>query len=233
MLLLVIAACAKPANFKTVDTFRPWPYVEPGLGSECRARLPAAVDDVQARRLEEADQELSTVRSCFRALMTDSESIYISVASAAELDRYRTEHPGDRKVVWIDWGYREALQLKAFMLASQTEFDAALELLRFQAKTAPYAAAPYIERGYILNAGLRRPREALESYRRALTLARQFESSKVEEPLALRGIGFSLIELGNLDEAESAFRESLEIDPGSEVALNELRYIEHLRNSQR
>jgi len=101
-----------------------------------------------------------------------------------------------------------------------------------EAKAAPYAPAPHTEGGYALN-GLRKPREALEAYRHGLALAREFESSKAEEPVALRGIGFSLIEIGDLAQAESVFRESLKIDPGNEVAVSELGYIEHLRRSQR
>ncbi len=231
-LLLVISACAKPSTFATIDTPLAWPDVEPGLGSGCRAQLFVAVSDIHAKRLEDADQRLSTVLSCFRAFMTDSESIYVSVANAAELDRYRRENGSDREVVWIDWGYREALNRKAFILSAQDEFDKALELLRLEAKTAPYAAAPHTEGGYALN-GLRKPREALEAYRHGLALAREFESSKAEEPLALRGIGFTLIEIGDLAQAESVFRESLEIDPGNEIAVSELGYIEHLRRSQR
>ena len=233
-LLLVVSSCAKPATFETIDTSLAWPYVEPGRGSQCRAQLQAAVGDIEGKRFEEADRKLSTVLSCFRALMTDHEfSVYISVANADELDRYRSDHRGDREVVWIDWGYREALQLKAFMLSAQREFDKALDLLRFQAKIAPYSAAPYTERGYILNVGLRKPQEALEAYRHALALAREFESSSAEEPVALRGIGFALIELGDLDPAESMFQASLESDPGNELALNELSYIEQLRRTQR
>jgi hypothetical protein len=38
-----------------------------------------------------------------------------------------------------------------------------------------------------------------------------------------------LIELGELDRAETAFKRSLEIEPKNDVALNELDYIQHLR----
>ncbi len=47
--------------------------------------------------------------------------------------------------------------------------------------------------------------------------------------VARRGRGFVLIELGDLDGAETAFRSSLELEPSSEVALHELQYIQHLR----
>ena len=43
-------------------------------------------------------------------------------------------------------------------------------------------------------------------------------------------MGFSLIELNRLNEAEQAFNQSLEIDPKNSVALNELAYIKKLRS---
>lgn len=47
--------------------------------------------------------------------------------------------------------------------------------------------------------------------------------------LSLRGRGYVLIDLGDLDGAEAAFRQSLELDPESGVARAELSYIEKLR----
>lgn len=44
-----------------------------------------------------------------------------------------------------------------------------------------------------------------------------------------RSRGFALIELQRLDEAEAAYRESLKLEPGSIVALNELEYIARQR----
>lgn len=46
---------------------------------------------------------------------------------------------------------------------------------------------------------------------------------------AKRGIGYALIELGRLDEAEAKFRECLRIDPDDAGAKNELEYIRQLR----
>lgn len=46
---------------------------------------------------------------------------------------------------------------------------------------------------------------------------------------ALRGLGFSLIELGRLDEAEAKFRAALELDPNDERSKHELQYIEQKR----
>jgi tetratricopeptide (TPR) repeat protein len=46
---------------------------------------------------------------------------------------------------------------------------------------------------------------------------------------AYRGIGFSLIELERLDDAETAFRQALRLEPDSESTKWELDYIAHLR----
>ena len=53
--------------------------------------------------------------------------------------------------------------------------------------------------------------------------------SALDLAIAWRCRGSVLIEMGRLDDAENAFKSSLEIEPNSEVALNELRYIDHLR----
>lgn len=45
----------------------------------------------------------------------------------------------------------------------------------------------------------------------------------------LRGRGFALIELNRVDEAETAFRDSLKAEPGNPLAFNELLYITQLR----
>jgi hypothetical protein len=50
------------------------------------------------------------------------------------------------------------------------------------------------------------------------------------QALALRNIGFQLVELARLDDAEAAFRDSLRIGPGNPIATDELKYIRHLRS---
>lgn len=60
-------------------------------------------------------------------------------------------------------------------------------------------------------------------------ITRTYPSQRAVEPMALRGMGFMLIELNRLDEAEQALRDSLKLDPGNDVALNELAYIRELR----
>lgn len=46
---------------------------------------------------------------------------------------------------------------------------------------------------------------------------------------ALRGMGFNKIEMGQLDEAETLFNQSLTYQPDSPAAANELKYIKQIR----
>lgn len=69
--------------------------------------------------------------------------------------------------------------------------------------------------------------EALQEYE--AVIARGEEIAPSRRAVALRGRGFQLIELNRLDEAERAFRDSLQIDPDNELALHEIGYIAHLR----
>jgi tetratricopeptide (TPR) repeat protein len=55
------------------------------------------------------------------------------------------------------------------------------------------------------------------------------EFKKEFEARSLRGMGFALIELGNLDEAEKMFKQSLKLQPGHAGAKNELDYIKEQR----
>ena len=49
---------------------------------------------------------------------------------------------------------------------------------------------------------------------------------------ALRGQGIQLVDLDRFDEAEAALQQSLELEPDSQTARNELGYIEDLRKKR-
>lgn len=75
--------------------------------------------------------------------------------------------------------------------------------------------------------GLRRWSEALDIIDRAM--ATNDVMLMLHKPPLLRRRGFSLIELGRLDEAREAYEESLRIDPDNEIAKSELAYIARLK----
>jgi Flp pilus assembly protein TadD len=131
---------------------------------------------------------------------------------------------------WIDWGYRDCFQMQAFVRSERNDFEGALRILEQVKQLAPISAGTAVEMGYAFNQ-LRRFREALDSHMRAEALAGKYPSQRPHLSLALRGKGFALIELQRLDEAEVAFKSSLEIEPNNKLALNELGYIKRLRGA--
>ena len=73
-------------------------------------------------------------------------------------------------------------------------------------------------------------KEAYELYIKAIN-SRPWIQNKWRAK-AMRGAGVTLIDLNRLDEAERMLLESLQIDPDSEVAKNELNYIKSLRGGR-
>jgi tetratricopeptide (TPR) repeat protein len=91
-----------------------------------------------------------------------------------------------------------------------------------QAATTP---SLMVEMAATFNA-TKQPATALKAYDYVLTLP----AGPVDvRSKAHRGRGYSLIELGRLDEAEAAYNDSLKIEPGNGLALRELSYIASAR----
>jgi tetratricopeptide (TPR) repeat protein len=81
------------------------------------------------------------------------------------------------------------------------------------------------ERGAAL-VGLHRWSDVLADYDDGLKID---DLDKLAKARMDRGRGLALTELGRLDEAEAAYEESLQNEPGNAHALNELKYIARLR----
>jgi len=208
-----------------------------GLGRGQMHSVYRAIALVRKKKLTEADLRLNRVLAAFRKIMTDSEARYVCFRSKEDYQRFvetvrKLKGEAEAKrVVRISWGLCEALQLKAQIASQRRKWPQALKLLGRVMGYAPCAAWPHCERGYILNK-LGKPAEALEAYKKASTLAENFDGSWHERAAALRGMGFAQTELGQLGAAKASFRKSLQIDPKNKLALSELKYIAKLEREQ-
>ena len=148
----------------------------------------------------------------------------VSVANAAEYQAHMESQAQGQPVDWVDMACPGAYKTRAFIDIDNKDFDGALAFLDKAILLAPYWAEARAERGYLLNQR-GEPRQALADYRHALELVQRFESNAYARALVLRGLGYTQVELGDLDAAEQAYRESLEAEPGNALALRELEYI--------
>ncbi|GHU29594.1 hypothetical protein AGMMS50256_14820 [Betaproteobacteria bacterium] len=207
-------------------TTRPIGRSDAAKGSELRHRL----DDIQrlihAGRLDAATAAGRELRNDFERLFDPSKPHY-AFASREEREEYLPTASSDFE--WIDWGYAECLMLQAYIQAEIRDLPGAVEILTAAREVAPTQVSILTELAYALLQS-RQPEAALKTYKEALALSRKFESQRPLEPRALRGIGAALVEMGRLDEAEAALRESQTIEPDSEVARHELEYIRQIRS---
>lgn len=140
-----------------------------------------------------------------------------------------------RDVIVLDTTWSDTYLLKGYALVEMQRVKEAQAALRAALRLAPRNARYLSELAYTYQ-DQKNFRKALEIYREAEDAAR-LTSPEDEKPqdiaLALRGQGYSLSELGRLDESEALYKRCLEIDPNDTKAKSELDYIQGLRARQR
>jgi len=157
-------------------------------------------------------------RDMFCAVTPEQSSRYLADAAKA-----------NRPALAIDAGWCRAQYVTGYALIdlqrlpeAQTAFE---RLVRFAPQNARYLN----ELGYIFMKQ-KKWRESLETYRRAEAAADLSPDRVTEERcLALKGVGYNLIELGDFNAAEAAYRKCLNIDPDDEDSPRELEYIQEQR----
>ena len=225
--LVAASACAAAGAQETVVTPLETHAAE-GIGYKYRK----VVDAANRAMLRGEDPLRSTERLAPVLRYCDEQRsqpgrIAISVSSAAEYERYMAAHRDGTPVEWIDIACPMAYKAMAFMHVERKEYTKALEYLDTTAAMTPYWGEARVERGFALNM-LRRFDEGLASYREALEMAEASDDARVGA-MALRGIGYTLIELRDLDGAQAAYEQSLQLDPDNATATRELDYIRQQR----
>jgi tetratricopeptide (TPR) repeat protein len=152
---------------------------------------------------------------------------YVSVSNDAERKLFASTRAAGETIKVVDfacpWGYMAA----AFFSIEERNAEGALAYLDRIDALAPYMSWSWTERGFVLNAMGKR-QEALAAYRHALDLARAQESARYSEPIALRGIGWTLVELGDLAGARQAYVDSQKSDSANPDTKAEIDYIDKL-----
>ena len=131
----------------------------------------------------------------------------------------------------IDSAFCLAPFLKGFALIDLQRWDDAEPMLRLASESAPLNAQfrnEYAE----WHKAMKQWQKAHDIFAEAYGLG-EFESDegakKFNQARALRGMGFTEIEMGDLDKAEESFKKSLKLLPDHEGAKSELQYIADLR----
>jgi tetratricopeptide (TPR) repeat protein len=159
--------------------------------------------------------------------------IYVDRGPAESLF-YKTmaEAAGEDAVI-VETPCADALYIRGFAGLDAGQLEQAEEYIKRAIAMSPANSLYLSELGHIYHFK-REWQQALDVFRDSEKFAAAYSPPKLrkeELARAKRGVGYSLIELGKLDEAEAKYKECLEIDRNDKNALQELEYIKELRST--
>ncbi|WP_266159715.1 tetratricopeptide repeat protein [Dyella silvatica] len=127
--------------------------------------------------------------------------------------------------------WSSAYYLKAYALEELDNLPEAEASLLQALKLAPARSGFLSELGNVYERQKDWPK-ALQAFKQAEDTAGISDKSKEtpERCRALRGQGYVLVELRQLDEAQQKYRQCLKLDPGNQASANEVGYIEKLKS---
>jgi Tfp pilus assembly protein PilF len=216
------ACAAHDAGQEQTDTHTVETAIEAfGKGgfSALKSHLPA-LEDV----LSHAPATPQKVEYCDGVIVVHASSMpeYLMYSGLYSRPGGAVQAAGVKSIVWGRWPYaRAALMLGSYYVEAGDYKSAAVPLLE-GVRIDPTDPLVTSEAAHALSM-LHRFDEAIAVIDRALG-ADLFMEPAAKARL-LRGRGFALGELGRYDEAEAAYRQSLELAPGNRTAINELTYI--------
>ncbi len=234
--IIVLLACtlaattAARAQKSVVTTIARTPAPAQILGAQHRESVEGALRATASGDLPRALDLLRPVIAFCDALLAEDRKL-VSVANEAEYTAFVSASASGEPVDWVDMACPEAYDAHAFIDIERKDADAAFIALHKAIRLAPYWADPLAELGHLLNV-TGKPAEGLARYRAALALVERQPGSGARHALVLRGMGYSQIELGDLDGAEQTYRKSLEVEPGNALAQRELEYISEQRKKK-
>lgn len=157
-------------------------------------------------------------RQIYCAVTPEQSSAYLADAAKAKLE-----------AVAIDAGWCRAQYVTGYALIDLERLPEALSTFQRLVALAPRNSRYLNELGYILMKQ-KKWTESLDAYRRSEGAADLTpDRAKEERCLALKGIGYDLVELGDLNAAEAAYRKCLNINPQDTDSPRELEYIAQQR----
>ena len=225
------------SNTETVDTVFKETVEWGGLGAEQAPGVNAVMDLITGKHVPEAEEKLNGATAAFKELMNNPAFVYVCFRTAGQFDAYVKEvekergEASGRPFVRVSYAYANALHLQAFIASGRKQWPEALALLEQEMRFAPWECHAYIERGYIMNQQGSNA-EAIRVYQKGLDLATKHGATPADRASAWRGIGFAQTELGQLDAARNSYNESLKLEPGNKIALNEIDYIRDLEQKK-
>ena len=203
----------------------------PADAQDFSAEFNSALEQFNAKDFARSATAFRSIADAFSAQHVQSdEQRYYCAGGTNEAQIYTVLHvtePIAVDVLGPEWC--EALFYLAYSDVELGNTAGALEALDQAIALAPFNSHYEVERGFVLRS-MGQLDQAMEAYHSAIRHAESVgDRTKTWKALSLRGIGWIHAERKNWDEAEKAYRDSLEIEPGNKIAVSELQYIKENR----
>lgn len=203
------------------------------------ARAAQVTDALQLIKSKQPEAGLAEVEQVIRAYEADyaKEKAQIFCASSPEealqeLATYAVAAKGKAIAIGTSWCF--ALWAKGFALIDLDRLDEAVPFLERAVAMWPMRAQFRSELGYAYQL-LKRPDDALASYTHAADLAERLTGDDRTRALRIAwfGMGYELIELDRLDEAEAVLEKCLKLTPEDEKVARELKYVRDQKEARK
>lgn len=207
------------------------------LGDNQQTNTPQAFVDqgytyLKTSKLNQAIAEFDSAIKLCGDFESDGKQVYTARTLAENLSYLTAAAATGVSAEVFDTACSDAFYLKGYALLDFGKLEEAEIHVQKAVTMAPNNAMYLAELGHIFQTK-RNWEKALAYFTEAESAADIYspEQVKVSELCrAKRGMGFNLIELGKLDDAEKKFREALAYNAKDKTALSEIEYIKQLRS---
>jgi tetratricopeptide (TPR) repeat protein len=211
---------------------------DPEKDSQMRDLIAEATRLVHGKRPQPAIEKCEKVIASFKAYYgsrkekiycarTSAESLGYLLKAAAEIDQ-GTSREGKAIVLSSSWA--EAYFVKAFALHDLGRIAESKSTIMHAIELSPWNCKYLCELGsiYQIEKNWPKAKEAFETAEGQASLGPD-DVKAAELGQARRGLGYVLVELGQLDEAEKKYQQCLAANPKDTKAARELEYVRGLR----
>ena len=160
---------------------------------------------------------------------SSAEALGYSLLAAADMDKGEFEK-GKKKAIVLSSTWASAYFLKGYALQELGRIAEAKSTLKLALELSPWSSLYLSELGsvYKLEKNWREAKKTFETAEEHAALSPD-DLKAAELGLARRGLGYVLVELGQLDEAEKKYQQCLKENPNDTKAAAELEYVRGLK----
>ncbi|MBS0478037.1 MAG: tetratricopeptide repeat protein [Proteobacteria bacterium] len=199
-------------------------------GSAINAKYDAGMAAIRAKQPGKAVELMRPVLADFERRYAGEKRDIFCALTPEQSSRYLADAAkANRPAMTIEPGWCQAQYVTGYALIDLERLPEAQAAFERLVKLAPQNSRYLNELGYVF---MKQKKWALslEAYRRAEAAA-DLTPGRVDEErcLALKGVGYDLVELGDFNAAEAAYRKCLNINPDDQDSPRELKYIEEQR----